>query len=521
MIGFLIGLLVVLALVVLAVFYILLLDRLCPEQMRTNEVFYLRTRDLWLLRVCRYRKSETPGEPVLLVHGMGANQNNFTFPPNGCLVDYLSAEGYDCWTLDLRGCRSSEPPFERTRNEVCMEDFFMEDLPAVVRHILKTTGHPKLHWVGHSMGGMLLYAFVQAHGPELLASGTTLGSPIDFNDAAGNVPLWLVRFGEKCPRLAGNIIRGAIPVLKGLHLPVSAFPVNMRNLPPAMGTGHFVNMIEDPLPKLMSQVRHWIKNKEYTLLDGKLDIAAGLPDFPLPLLAFYAAVDPFIKAPRALEFFNNIHIKDKRAFVCGKKEGYIEDYGHCDLAFGKAAKTEIFEPILHWLKEHPCSADSKKGKESKVHLTVHSSPIADKVATAELKTAAAPAVEEPPVQHAKAKAKAKTKAKTKAVSTKKAAPRQKTPAKAKSSVAKRTAATKPKAKPKASPAVKKAAAPKKPAAAPVQKSDSPSVPFIDGLEIDPEALARAEAIRTARNRAFSEIEALLDDTPKQGKPKRS
>ena len=347
---------------VLIVVYLLLLPRLYPEMMRTNEVFYVRTRDLWLLRVCRYRKDATPGEPVLLVHGMGANQNNFTYPPGGCLVDYLCAKGYDCWTLDLRGSRSSTAPFKHSRNDVRMEDFFMEDLPAVIQYVLKTTSYPKVHWIGHSMGGMLLYAYVQAHGNGLLASGTALGAPIDFSDAAGNVPTKLIAFGERHPRLAGSLIRGAIPPLKAIRSAQAIFPVNMRNVPGNMRAAHFINMIEDPLPGLMLQVRHWITSKEYTLLDGRMDVSRGLTDFSAPLLAFYAAVDPFINAARALEFFNGIKIKDKRAMVCSKEEGYVENYNHCDLAFGREAANEIFEPVHKWLKGHPCPSPTGKRK---------------------------------------------------------------------------------------------------------------------------------------------------------------
>ena len=165
---------------VLIVVYLLLLPRLYPEMMRTNEVFYVRTRDLWLLRVCRYRKDATPGEPVLLVHGMGANQNNFTYPPGGCLVDYLCAKGYDCWTLDLRGSRSSTAPFKHSRNDVRMEDFFMEDLPAVIQYVLKTTSYPKVHWMSHSMGGMLLYAYVQATATACSLRGRHRALPLIF-----------------------------------------------------------------------------------------------------------------------------------------------------------------------------------------------------------------------------------------------------------------------------------------------------------------------------------------------------
>lgn len=512
MIGSMIALLSVLAVIVLAIFYKLLLAALYPEKPRANEVYYLRTRDLWLLRVCRYRQEDSTGEPVLLVHGMGANQNNFVYPEGGCLVDYLSGKGYDCWTLDLRGCRSSEPPFERTRNEVRMEDFFMEDLPAVIQHILKTTQYSRLHWVGHSMGGMLLYAFVQAHGNGQIASGTTLGSPIDFNDAAGNVPTWLVGFGAAFPRLAGNIIRGIIPILKGLGVAQGVFPVNMRNLPAEMNAGHFIHMIEDPLPGLMRQVKYWIKNREYKLDGGRLDIARGMTDFSVPLLAFYAAVDPFINAQRALGVFNQIKIKDKRAWVCSRENGYVEDYSHCDLAFGKAAVSEIFDPIGKWLGEHSCSLPETREK-SKADVSEarvqHKGAIERESAPPAVKKAA-PSKAEAPAAKTPVKAKAATK-----------------PAPAKKTAAGKKPATAAKATPKTKePAGKKAAEAKK-AATPAKKTTSvkktsvaakpvsEKEAAVDGLELSPEALARAESIRAARNRAFAEIDAMLEEKPER------
>ncbi len=489
---------------VLIAVYLFLLPRLYPEKIRTNEVSYVRTGDLWLLRVCRYRKEAAPGEPVLLVHGMGANQNNFTSPPGGCLVDYLCEKGYDCWTLDLRGTRSSIAPFKHSRDEVRMEDFFMEDLPAVIQHIQKTTSVSKVHWIGHSMGGMLLYAFVQKHGGASLASGTALGAPIDFTDAAGNVPTGLVAFGGKHPRLAGTIIRGAIPLLKALRIGQSVFPVNMRNIPKTMSAAHFVNMIEDPLPELMRQVRTWITNKEYTLLDGSMDVSQGLSDFSAPLLAFYAAVDPFINAPRAMEFFATIKRKDKRAVVCSKEQGFAEDYNHCDLAFGREAAVEIFEPVHKWLKAHPCPAPGARRKnpaappEEKPAAKVESpaQTAGTVVVLTEQSEKAAPA---------KTKTKAPAKPKAKPKSTVKKTPVKSAPESKAATTAKKTAA----------PVKKNAPAAKKSGTLPARTGTVEQNAASDALEINPEALARAASIRAARNQTLSEIDSLLDKGSKK------
>jgi hypothetical protein len=73
----------------LLVGYLGLLATLFPEKLRTREVGTVVTPDLWQLRICRFRRGRTEGEPVLLVHGMCANHHNFTEPEGACLVDYL------------------------------------------------------------------------------------------------------------------------------------------------------------------------------------------------------------------------------------------------------------------------------------------------------------------------------------------------------------------------------------------------------------------------------------------------
>lgn len=485
------------------ILYFLSIRWLFPEKIRTNDIYYIRTRDLWLLRLCRYRNDSSEGEPVLLVHGMGSNQNNFTFPEGGCLVDYLSARGYDCWTVDLRGCRSSEPPFERTRNEVIMEDFLLEDLPATIQFILKTTGYKTLHWIGHSMGGMLLYAYAPVHGTKHLASGTTLGSPIDFNDAAQHVPKGLITLAAAFPRTTGTVARGFVPIIKALRIPQTAFPVNRNNLPDSMQSSHFVNMIEDPLPALMRQLLHWIHRRTYTLLNGQLDVRQTLPNFETPLLAFYASNDPFVNPDTALLCFNSIKNSDKKAFVCGRKNGFIEDYSHCDLAFGKAAEKEIFEPILQWLQAHPCRLNTVEITPP-LSAEQYVSPGEKTTDGQEVAGIAISEEEHIPLSQRKRKT-VRSVAKAKPLPQKNATITKKPPVK------KKTTARKPTSTRNVA----------------VKKTTSQSVISVDtalskdsgsGIELDPETLARAEAIRMARNQLFAELGAKLDDSPKRDTP---
>ncbi len=565
MISVLIAVVIVSGIVLLLSLYMTLLDSLYPEQLRTNEVLHLRTHDLWMLRLCRYRKSRASGEPVLFVHGLGANQHNFTNPENGCLVDYLSSKGYDCWTVDLRGTASSRPPFERSRNEVLLEDFFTEDLPAVIGHILKTTNYSKLHWVGHSMGGMLLYAYVQTHGSDQIASAVALGAPLDFSDAGKAVPAWLVKFGIRFPSVAGQLVRGSIPLLRLLRLSPPAFPLNRRNIPKRMHAGHFISMIEDPLPGLLRQVLRWMHGEKYVLCDGTLDIVKNLPSFPIPLLAFYGYKDPFVGYDRAKKVFDSILLEDKKAILCAKAQGFAEDYSHCDLAFSREAESEIFEPVARWLAEHSCVKQQENGAdphgvaaavvspEKRAHMLsgaayshLHAAPAMQEGASVKKSPQEEDAASEStktdflksgdtPNQYPSDDLKRRVSrvVVTRSASSKEpdappkaSAPKTAPPAGKKAAAEQREGSEKkdkspvkgnkksaPQKKVDMRPATAKA---RKAGAAP-PKSVSSVAATIGGIEISPEALARAESIRAARNESLSQLLSDLDKDPGSGK----
>jgi polyhydroxyalkanoate synthase len=463
--GFL--LLVAVIIAALAVAWSRTLAALYPEKIRTAEVDHITTPDLWKLRMCRYRKANSSGEPVLLVHGLNANQNNFTAPADGCLVDYLSGRGYDCWTLDLRGTRSSESPAGYGRDTVTIEDYVLRDLPAAIDHIRKATGHGKVHYVGHSLGGLLLYAYAQAHGVDKIASGTTLGAPTQFTTVRSMLPEPLVQLVKRLPWLGGEMLRCALPLAKLTGKGISVFPINLDNLPEGMGLGDFYPIIDDPAPLVHAQIFAWADRGEITLREDSLNLSRGFDDMKFPLLAVYAPRDPFVSLVSAEAFFKGIHHADKKMIVCSVENGCAADYGHCDLAFGREGGRDVFEPVMQWMKAHPCpeTATARKAVE----------PEKPKAATA-------PVAEQPAAAKASAPAAAKAAAK-KAAAPKKVAAAKAAPAKTEAAPAKTEAAP---AKTEAAPAkaeaaqaktavAKKAAVAKKPAVAKAPAAPKPAV----------------------------------------------
>lgn len=323
-----------------------------PEKLGTDEVYMLSTEDLWKLRVCRYRKGRTNGQPVLLVHGANVNQHTFTTPKGSNLVEYLVERGFDCWTVDLRGCRSSEAPFERHRNQITVDDHLNYDIPAVIRLVQQETGYAKIHYCGQSLGGMLLYAYALKFGTANIASAVTLGSPVGFEGVKVRRAPWLVGLLTLVPSLTGEIARGLIPFALFFRTNPVAFPMNMRNIARGMNTGSFYNMLEDPLPGVLRDLVKWINTHGWRMDGGNLEMIEGLKTLDLPLFAIFAPLDPFVPLDKAKAFFEALPATDKRILIASRELGCKRDYNHCDLAFGLEGPREIFGPISRWFDTH-------------------------------------------------------------------------------------------------------------------------------------------------------------------------
>jgi pimeloyl-ACP methyl ester carboxylesterase len=75
------------------------------------------------------------------------------------LAHYLWLQGYDVWMANYRG-EGREPYLSGGANGYTIDDIGIYDAPAVVKKVFALTGkHPI--WLGHSMGGMTAYIYLQ------------------------------------------------------------------------------------------------------------------------------------------------------------------------------------------------------------------------------------------------------------------------------------------------------------------------------------------------------------------------
>lgn len=316
-----------------------------PPDLTPVERVPYETDDGWRAAVRHF-----PGEgpPVLLVHGMAANHYNWDYHSEVSFVRYLQERGWDVWVAELRGDPESEAPSKEARRSYTLDDHALRDLPRVLDVVTAETGEAKVYWVGHSMGGMLLYAALELY-PERLVAGVAVDSPAAFVE--DSVLSKLGRsFGFVTPRhgvlpMAG-IARGT--AWMGRRNPLYGAVANPSNLDWPLANGLARNALE-PVPAGMSrQVVSWLKAGELLRADGSpWFVRADRP--PVPLLVTGGSKDlivPAANSAAACEIF-----PDCRYELLGTANGYSVDYGHVDPVVGRTAEAEIFPLVEGFLRE--------------------------------------------------------------------------------------------------------------------------------------------------------------------------
>ncbi|MFN7697522.1 MAG: alpha/beta fold hydrolase [Deltaproteobacteria bacterium] len=294
----------------------------------------------------------TASTPVLLVHGVGIDHRNNDMLPQVSLARHLREAGRDVWLLRLRS-GGLWRVFGDTK-KVRFARMAEHDLPLAVRAVLDRTGASSLDYVGFSMGGMLAYAAIGAHriDPALLRRVVIIGSParvghyVPLRHFLTRIPAPLVpplplRLGSRMVAFAAEWVRTPLH-----HLLYNPDNVERGLAGPAMMT---VEDIPGPLNvDFLSFIRRGVVHFE-----GK-DVLEGLRHVTIPVLFFAGARDR-LSPPEAVRIAYDAWgaeagvAVDKRFVLLARGEEASADYGHGDLAIGRAAKADLFEPIERFL----------------------------------------------------------------------------------------------------------------------------------------------------------------------------
>jgi len=188
-------------------------------------VHRVETADGWSLRVHRFEPP--PGVPrrpvpVVLGHGITMSARCWYLSERAHIPRLLAAAGHDVWVAEYRGVIGSRAPSWRARFAFDCETLAQFDLPAIIDGVCRLTGSDRVSWVGHSMGGLLVYLYAGQFGSDRLHRVVTLGSPTRF----GPKP-----FPALLPGLVGAADR--IPILPSWPATVLSLPA--ASLCPQLG----------------------------------------------------------------------------------------------------------------------------------------------------------------------------------------------------------------------------------------------------------------------------------------------
>jgi lysosomal acid lipase/cholesteryl ester hydrolase len=332
---------------------------------------YAYTADGWRLGVRHYRPLQPdPGKlPVVLCHGLGLNATFWTITDHHLPAE-LNARGYDVYVFDIRGSgenarlgrldrinrRLRQTPFrERGERSWDVDDLWRYDVPAILDYVRRETGQDRVNWVGHSMGAMLMFPYLELDPhPERIATLVGMGGSIILAEAPQRDMLQANRALRALSLLAspGRLGRP----LTYFRLPgmsqIDRFYFSGDNVDERTVSRFYGYTLEDPGAGAFRQLDPYLQYGHMISADGRVDYAALLGRVTTPTLLVAGEADIISDVPSTELTFQAIGSPDKSLMKFGASHGQVADYGHCDLVWSRHAPREVFPPVIDWLDQH-------------------------------------------------------------------------------------------------------------------------------------------------------------------------
>jgi polyhydroxyalkanoate synthase len=357
--------------------------RLAGPPPRADERHEVRTDDGWTLTLHRYRPAAGLARqpvPVVFGHGFTMNGHCWELSAEGSLPRALAARGHDVFVADYRGTRSSRPPLGSGRMgrwRFGPLDHACRDFPAIINAAANLAGSERVSWVGHSMGGMLLYVYASRFGSDRLHRVVTLGSPMRFGHFA--------RLMAGVPRFASFMLRH-VPAfrVRPLVLLAAPFVVLLPFIGAIAAGGSWLLSMRERAALLWvsfestsAPVARWFAEmnvRRQTLcpeagagpdagpepgglarLDAPLLVLAGVRDLLAPPAAVRPAFDRAGGPTVAWKLFGDPGAKS--ALEAGPR------FGHSDMISSRAAASHTLPALAAWLEGEeplaPAGAESR------------------------------------------------------------------------------------------------------------------------------------------------------------------
>ena len=326
------------------------------------------TKDGWRIGVRRVVPDRIdPGKlPVVLCHGLGLNGTFWTITDNH-LAGQLADRGYDVYIVDMRGSGASQrvgpignvnaalrqtPFLEIGEGDWTVDDQTRHDVPAILDYVKERSGKDRVNWVGHSLGGMLMFAFLEMDPhPERIATFVAMGAPVTLADAPETQMLRATRALRKMltvvstGRLARPMRFGRPPGLER----IDGFYYTAENVDKRTLDRIYRDKVENPGKGALRQLDPYLEFGRYYSADRRYDYVKGLDRVKTPLLMMAGERDVMASVASTQLTFDAVASPDRTLLRFGRRDGHVDDYGHCDLVWSRYAPVELFPPLIDWL----------------------------------------------------------------------------------------------------------------------------------------------------------------------------
>ncbi|MDW8086723.1 MAG: alpha/beta fold hydrolase [Candidatus Calescibacterium sp.] len=314
----------------------------------------------------RKRGEARSNYPVILCHGLGAQGMYWYFSEKSSWALELAKNGFDVFVPDLRGVGKSGGSMKF--------DFYdyQKDVIAIIDKVKKVTGAQKVHWVGHSMGGMVVY-LTATEKPEIinnnLASLSIISSPYKIWQPFEAFRLLKKNFDEVSEALRrvdsipfsffAGFYRFAFPILQ----------ISEDVSPIIRSFQYFIWNLDLVDPDIRREVTLGTANVSSQVLDKFFRVGLGFEDFGFDLRnlsvpsIFVVGVKDLLATPPTVRLaYIKAGVKEKKFFLAGVGEGFSADYGHVDINVIPRSIEEVFPIVLDHINKNDERANISKTK---------------------------------------------------------------------------------------------------------------------------------------------------------------
>jgi pimeloyl-ACP methyl ester carboxylesterase len=354
--------------------------------------YFLKAQDLFVVHnghevFLKKIRSLSPNIPslgnVVLAPGLATNANIFRIDDMGgflrmdhnrSFANMLAARGFTVYLYHpgytqrvhnryvYQHCRESRYYHRRHRVLESLDfDFLVNvELPLVLGKVAEDSGEDDVSWVGYSLGGMLMYAYLARNPQARVHNLAAIGSPVTLNQifirAIPYTNMATKALGFEEAAFVGAVSQNFVPITRIIRrMPGSvlkANPLSMFLWNPFNISGKVIKIL---LGKIVEPIPRSLENSFSQMIAKKLEcpiygtgVLKSIDDArrrKTNFLFFFGENDMLATPDSVLLAHEILTPKDSRNLLG------VKSAGHVDLIVGNNAITKVWRPCTEWLVE--------------------------------------------------------------------------------------------------------------------------------------------------------------------------